>query len=90
MHLQHANADDVTKQMAKRQAGKVQGTDADLRRMTTAQARERLRYVLSSFHHAQAADMGMPRPPCLAPFYLLATRRITSCLCPSFQAEIMD
>ncbi|EFN51450.1 hypothetical protein CHLNCDRAFT_140182 [Chlorella variabilis] len=39
----HANADDVTKQMAKRQAGKVQGTDADLRRMTTAQAKERLR-----------------------------------------------
>lgn len=36
-------ADDVTRQMAKRQAGKVQGTDADLRRMTTAQAKERLR-----------------------------------------------
>ncbi|PRW61593.1 Transcription initiation factor TFIID subunit 1 isoform C [Chlorella sorokiniana] len=36
-------ADDVTKQMAKRQAGKVQGTDADLRRMTTQQAKERLR-----------------------------------------------
>jgi hypothetical protein len=29
--------------MAKRQAGKVQGTDADLRRMTTKQAKERLR-----------------------------------------------
>ncbi|KAI3432621.1 hypothetical protein D9Q98_004167 [Chlorella vulgaris] len=44
----HANSDDVTKQMAKRQAGKVQGTDADLRRMTTAQAKERLRkYGLS-------------------------------------------
>ncbi len=41
--LQGMGADDVTKQMAKRQAGKVQGTDADLRRMTTAQAKERLR-----------------------------------------------
>ena len=46
--LQHANADDVTKQMAKRQAGKVQGTDADLRRMTTAQAKERLRCVVAA------------------------------------------
>ena len=46
--MQFANADDVTKQMAKRTAGKVQGTDADLRRMTTKQAKERLRgYGLS-------------------------------------------
>lgn len=43
LNLQGMGADDVTKQMAKRQAGKVQGTDADLRRMTTAQAKERLR-----------------------------------------------
>eukprot|EP00887_Chlorella_sp_A99_P005530 scaffold1.g5530.t1 len=33
---------DITKTMHKRQAGKVQGTDADLRRMTTQQAKERL------------------------------------------------
>ncbi|GAB4814111.1 hypothetical protein N2152v2_001157 [Parachlorella kessleri] len=34
--------DDAAKSLAKKQAGKVQGTDADLRRMTTEQAKQRL------------------------------------------------
>ncbi len=35
-------SEDVAKTLAKKQAGKVQGTDADLRRMTTEQAKQRL------------------------------------------------
>lgn len=59
-------ADDVTKQMAKRQAGKVQGTDADLRRMTTAQAKERLRCAAAACctqrpgRPSRAAPAGLP------------------------------
>lgn len=34
--------DDTAKLLAKKQAGRVQGTDADLRRMTTEQAKQRL------------------------------------------------
>ena len=36
--------DELTRRMAKERAGKVQGTDADLRRMTTQQAKQKLRW----------------------------------------------
>lgn len=88
--LQHANADDVTKQMAKRQAGKVQGTDADLRRMTTAQARERLRCALLTclallFH----AKNGRPSSPQLIHFCSYESETLTILLLlDSFPQEL--
>lgn len=61
--------------MAKKQAGKVQGTDADLRRMTTAQARERLRCVpFQAPGFLAAYQLDMPYPFQMASFYLLCTQ----------------
>ena len=75
--------------MAKRQAGKVQGTDADLRRMTTAQAKERLRCAAPRWQLVGPAPPGVLlqgllgfRAPCICSHPPFVRRACTGRLSP--------